>query len=214
MIESMIDETRSLSDNNMMHEIKWRLKGNQIFASQEIIKSREKIAIDTKEICIGSEKIWIWVAVDLGDETVIAVYTSCVKNDATTYSFLKNISGLCKGQLPRIFANGENWYPWAFEKLGFRYVAVAFGPGSATERFLSIIGGSISRYLETVTNENTPVNRLMLMENFAGLTNYWNIRCMDEGSNNIRICLKNLTNQQIQGGFLPGFHMAEAKPMV
>ncbi|NJD76709.1 MAG: hypothetical protein FIB08_06360 [Candidatus Methanoperedens sp.] len=208
MIECMIDGTQSSFDN-MTHEIKWRLKGNQIFANQEIVKSREKIAIDTKKICIGNEKIWIWVAVDLSDETVIAVYTSCVKNDATTYSFLRNISSLCKGQLPRIFANGENWYPRAFEKLGFRYAAVAFGPGSATERFLSIIDDSISRYLETVTNENTPVNRLVLMESFAGLTNYWNIRCMDGGSNNTRICLKNLT---LPG--LPGFHMAEAKSIV
>ncbi len=209
MTENMIDGTRSLSNDNMMHEIKWRLKGNQIFAGQEMIKNREKIAVDTKEICIGREKICIWVAVDLSDETVIAVYTSCVKNDATTYGFLKNVSGLCKGQLPRIFANGENWYPRAFEKLGFRYAAVAFGPGSATGRFLSMIGGSICRY--TVTNEDTPVNKLMLMESFAGLTNYWNAKCMDKESNNARICLKNLTNQQIQAGLFPGIHTAEAK---
>lgn len=209
MAENMIDGTRSLS-NNMMYEIKWHLKGNQIFAGQEMIKNREKIAVDAKEFCIGGEKIWIWVAVDLGDETVIAVYTSCVKNDATTYSFLKNVSGLCKGQLPRILANGENWYPWAFEKLGFRYVALAFGTGNATERFLSIISGCICRYLETVKSENTPVNKLVLMESFAGLTNYWNAKCMDDGSDN-RICLKNPVNHQIHAGLLSGYHIAEAE---
>ena len=58
---------------------KWYRKGRKLFEQTLMAKKRKRIAIDEKEIRINGMKIFIWAAVDLEDEKVIAVYVSYVK---------------------------------------------------------------------------------------------------------------------------------------
>jgi len=166
-----------LTDRDRIEKIKkWHVKGHKIFTDQQSIKKRERLTIDAKEISIGSEKMWIWVAVDLNDEMIIAIHVSYVKNRATTCSFLRKVAKLCKGTLPKVFVNGETWSPWAFEKLGFRYTPVDFGSGNVAETFLTIVNCRICKFLEKFTDKRTPKNILWWVEGFAGFTNYWTAR--------------------------------------
>ncbi|MGC8913834.1 MAG: hypothetical protein ACP5LE_07950, partial [Thermoplasmata archaeon] len=62
---------------------------------------------------------------------------------------------LCKGKMPVIFVDGGKWYPWVLQRLGFRYTIMAFGPGCAIERFLSLIDWRIRRFWERFPNKST-----------------------------------------------------------
>lgn len=160
-----------------LYERDWYIKGHQLFTDQQMVKKREYIAIDAKETIIGGEKAWIWAAVDLKGDTVIAVYVSSLKNRGTTSVFLRNITKLCSGTLPRVFVNGENWDLEAFEELGFRYTPVSFGTESVVEKFLSAADLRIGGHLEELSNNNTIESMQWWLEGAAGYTNYWTINC-------------------------------------
>ncbi len=52
-------------------------------------KKRKRMAIDEKEIRINGMKVFIWAAVDLEDEKVIAVYVSYGRGYLEAMRFLK-----------------------------------------------------------------------------------------------------------------------------
>ena len=103
-------------------------------------KKRKRMAIDEKEIRINGMKVFIWAAVDLEDEKVIAVYVSYGRGYLEAMRFQKKIKRVCKGEMPRVFIDGGKWYPWALQRLGFnKYTVIKFGPRSAIERFLEML---------------------------------------------------------------------------
>lgn len=169
--------TRIEGIKRYLNERDWYIKGHRLFTDQQMVKKRECIAIDSKETIIGGEKTWIWAAVDLKGDMVIAVYVSRLKNMGTTSFFLRNIAKLCSGTLPRVFVNGENWNTEAFEELGFRYTPVSFGTESIVERFLSAADRKIGGHLEELGNNNTIESMQWWMEGAAGYTNYWTVKC-------------------------------------
>jgi transposase-like protein len=81
-------------------------------------KKRKRVAVDEKELKINGTTIFIWVAVDLDDEKVIAVWVSFGRSGLEAESFLKKIKSVCKGRLPRIFIDSGSWYPWALNVVG------------------------------------------------------------------------------------------------
>ena len=67
---------------------KWYRKGRKLFEQTLEAKKRKRIAIDEKEIRINGMKIFIWAAVDLEDEKVIAVYVSMIKPEEGKVYFM------------------------------------------------------------------------------------------------------------------------------
>ena len=120
----------------------WYQKGKEIFdQSVEVIK-RKRIAVDEKEMKINGITVFIWAAVDLDDEKIIATWVSFGRSGLEAKSFLKKVKSACIGRLPRIFIDGGSWYPWALNVVGFRrYTVVTFVPRSAIERLLATLNG-------------------------------------------------------------------------
>ena len=54
----------------------WYQKGKELFLVSTKKKMRKWIAVDEKEITINGTRIFIWGAIDLDDEIVIAVWAS------------------------------------------------------------------------------------------------------------------------------------------
>ncbi|MDI6887746.1 MAG: hypothetical protein QMC98_03795, partial [Candidatus Thermoplasmatota archaeon] len=87
--------------------------------------------------------------------------------------FLKKVARLYEVRKPRIFVDGGKWYPWAFERLGFRYSVMGFGPRSAIERFSSVIDWRIRRFCERFPSRSSVKSLQNRAEAFTGFTNYW-----------------------------------------
>ena len=125
----------------------WYQKGRELFEQSTVKKKRKRVAIDEKELTINGTTIFIWGAVDLDDEKVIAVWVSFGRSGLEAKSFLKKVKSVCKGRLPRIFIDGGSWYPWALNVVRFkRYTVVSFGPRSAIERLFGDIECRIRRF--------------------------------------------------------------------
>ena len=104
----------------------WYQKGIDLFEGSTEKKRRKWIAVDEKEIKLNGTTVFIWGAVDLDDEKVIAVWVSFGRSGLEAMIFLKK-EHACKEKLPRIFIDGGTWYPWALERVGFkRHTVIIF----------------------------------------------------------------------------------------
>ena len=150
----------------------WVAKGRELFYHHLIKESRKRIAVDEKIIKSGKQRVYLWAAVDLDREKVIAVFISQGGSYMEALQFLKRVKRVCKGKLPRVCVDGGKWYPWAFERLGFRYTITNFGSRSAIERFFSLVVWRIRRFWEYFPSNATVQSVERWCEAFAGVTNY------------------------------------------
>ena len=84
----------------------WYQKGKELFEASTKKMKRKRIAVDEKEITINGTTIFIWGAVDLDDEKILAVWVSFGRSGLEAKAFLKKVRCTCKGKLPRIFVDG------------------------------------------------------------------------------------------------------------
>ena len=153
---------------------KWYRKGRKLFEQTLMAKKRKKIAIDEKEIRINGMKIFIWAAVDLEDEKVIAVYVSYGRSYFEAMAFLKRVKKACIGKMPRVFIDGGKWYPWALQRMGFnKYTVIKFGPRSAIERFFGNVEWRIRKFWNAFHGKYSVESMQNWIEAFAGFRNFY-----------------------------------------
>ena len=72
----------------------WYQKGKELFEESTEKKRRKWIAVDEKEIKINGVTIFIWGAVDIDDEKVLAVWVSFGRSglEAKAFSMKNNVS--------------------------------------------------------------------------------------------------------------------------
>ncbi len=151
----------------------WYQKGKEIFDQSVEVKERKRVAIDEKEMKINGITIFIWAAVDLDDEKVIATWVSLGRSGLEAKSFLKKVKRACIGRLPRIFVDVGSWYPWALDVVGFkRYTVVSFGPRSAIERLFGDIERRIRRFWNGFIGNNSRESMERWIKAFAGFRNW------------------------------------------
>src|SRR5574340_783598 len=151
----------------------WYQKGKEIFDQSVEVKERKRVAIDEKEMKINGITIFIWAAVDLDDEKVIATWVSFGRSGLEAKSFLKKVKRACIGRLPRIFIDGGSWYPWALNVVGFkRYTVVAVGPRSAIERLFGDIECRIRRFWNGFIGKYSRDSMERWIKAFVGLRNW------------------------------------------
>jgi transposase-like protein len=151
----------------------WYQKGKELFEASTNKKKRKRIAVDEKEITVNGTTVFIWGAVDVDDEKVIAVWVSFGRSGLEAKAFLKKVRYACKGRLPRIFVDGGSWYPWALRVVGFkRYTVVSFGPRSAIERLFSDIECRIRRFWNGFIGNYSRESMERWVKAFAGFRNW------------------------------------------
>jgi Transposase and inactivated derivatives len=137
----------------------WYQKGKELFEESIEKKRRKWIAVDEKEIKINGVTVFIWGAVDIDDEKVLAVWVPFGRSGLEAKAFLKKVRDTCKGRLPRIFIDGGSWYYWALRVVCFkRYTVVSFGPRSAIERLFSDIERRIREVPSFLVSVSTKIN--------------------------------------------------------
>ncbi len=84
----------------------WYQKGKELFEASTKRKVRKWVAVDEKEIKINGTTIFIWDAVDIDHEKVMAVWVSFGRSSLEAAAFLKKVRAACDGRLPRVFVDG------------------------------------------------------------------------------------------------------------
>ena len=150
----------------------WYQKGKELFEESIEKKRRKWIAVDEKEIKINGVTIFIWGAVDIDDEKVLAVWVSFGRSSLEAKAFLNKVRDTCKGRLPRIFIDGGSWYPWALRVVGFkRYTVASFGPRSAIERLFSDIERRIRQFWNGFIGNYSNESMERWVKEFVGFRN-------------------------------------------
>jgi transposase-like protein len=151
----------------------WYQKGKELFEESKEKKRRKQIAADEKEITINGITIFIWGAVDLDDEKILAVWVSFGRSGLEAKAFMKKVKHTCKGRLSRIFIDGGTWYPWALSQAGFqRSTVISFGSRSAIERLFGDIERRIRRFLNGYIGKYSRESMERWVKAFAGFRNW------------------------------------------
>ena len=85
-----------------------KYKPKKIFERKKKI---EEFIIDETLIKIGSELIWLWVAIELGSKEILGISISKERNMLLAERFISSLVGI-HGQHP-VSTDGGSWYPQA-----------------------------------------------------------------------------------------------------
>ena len=150
----------------------WFARAGKYFRSLRR-KRRKRIAVDEKLIHLHDGDAYLWAAVDVDTEEVIAVMVSRGRSCFEALSFLRKIEKKCAGRLPRVFIDGGDWYPWALGLAGFdRWNVMAFGPRSAIERYFSLVDHRYRSFWERFPYRSSLKSLLSWAEAFGGAHNF------------------------------------------
>lgn len=119
-------------------QIAYNMPGPSLTTHNLFVNLRTSLKTST----INGTTIFIWGAVDLDDEKVIAVWVSLGRSGLEAKAFLKKVRSTCKGRLPRIFVDGGTWYPWALGQAGFQKCTVyLLDPEALLSDYSAILNG-------------------------------------------------------------------------
>lgn len=149
----------------------WFEKGRAFFHTLPT-RVRKRIAVDEKVFHLPGGTAYLWAAVDLDTGECLAVHVSTTRANLDAFFFMKKVKRVCLGRLPHVFVDGGEWYPWAFERLGFdRYNVVHWGPRAAIERYFSPMDRRYRVFMEYFPHGSTLGSLLRWGEALGGIHN-------------------------------------------
>jgi len=84
-------------------------------------KPRRLVAIDETKAKLNGERLYLWAAMDVDAEEILAVYASWQRLGLNAYIFLQMALGACANK-PLILVDGGSWYSWVLERLGLQWL--------------------------------------------------------------------------------------------
>jgi putative transposase len=133
----------------------------QKYEPQRILSRRKKIAefiLDETQVKVGSEYIWIWVAIEPKNSQILALSISKERNMLIAEKFL---SGLVKihGKHP-VSTDGGTWYPQACRFLNLKHHIHSFFEKSIIERTMQYIKDRTESFDDYFPCQNEKCNLL------------------------------------------------------
>ncbi len=135
-------------------------------------RRRRRVAADEEVIHLPDGDAYLWAAVDLDTDDVVALLVSWGQSCLEALAFLERVRRKCAGRLSRIFVDGGDWYHWALAQAGFdRWTVVAFDPRAAIKRYFSLVDHRYRRFWERFPFRSTLRSLKRWSEAFAGVHN-------------------------------------------
>jgi putative transposase len=87
---------------------------------------RRLVAVDETVLKVKGQTCYLWAAIDVDTNEILAVYTSKGRGIPNAIKFLKKVLESCEGKLV-IVVDRRPWYRWALDRLGMTYFHETFG---------------------------------------------------------------------------------------
>jgi transposase-like protein len=94
---------------------------------------RRLVAVDEAVLKVSGQTCYLWAAIDVDTNEVLAVYASRGRGIPCAIKFLRKILDPCEGK-PLIVVDRGPWYRWALDRLGITYFQETFGNRNRIER--------------------------------------------------------------------------------
>ncbi|MCL7383690.1 MAG: DDE-type integrase/transposase/recombinase [Thaumarchaeota archaeon] len=144
---------------------------------------KNTVAVNETVVKPHSLRVYVWSAVDIGSEEILAIYASWCRNMIIALKFLRIVLDRCINK-PLIIVDRGPWYRWALERLGLKYKYQRFGLRNAVERFFGYLKQRTKRFYNNI--------------------NTWRIESIEDYAAAIATIRNILTIMKTQGDVLPG----------
>ena len=97
-------------------------------------RAKRLVAVDETVLKINGRICYLWAAIDVDTNKILALYASRGRGIPNAIKFLKMVLRSCDGK-PIVVVDRGPWYIWALERLGMTYFHETFGNRNKIDRF-------------------------------------------------------------------------------
>jgi transposase-like protein len=112
-------------------------------------RARRLVAVDETVLKINGQTCYLWAAIDVDTNEILAVYASRGRGIPNAIKFLKMVLRSCDGK-PIVVVDRGPWYRWALERLGMTYFHETFGNRNKIERWFRELKNRTKRFYNNV----------------------------------------------------------------
>jgi transposase-like protein len=114
---------------------------------------RRLVAVDETVLKVNGQTCYLWAAIDVDTNEILALYASRGRGIPNAIKFLKMVLRSCDGKLIVVVDRGP-WYRWALERLGITYFHEIFGNRNRIERLSRELKERTKRFYNNVNSKN------------------------------------------------------------
>jgi putative transposase len=113
---------------------------------------RRLVAVDETVLKVSGQTCYLWAAIDVDTNEVLAVYASRGRGIPSAIKFLRKVLDSCEGK-PVIVVDRGPWYRWALDRLGITYIHETFGKRNRIERWFREMKERAKRFYNNITTK-------------------------------------------------------------
>jgi transposase-like protein len=113
---------------------------------------RRLVAVDETVLKVNGQTCYLWAAIDVDTNEILAVYASRGRGIPCAVKFLKMVLRSCDGK-PIVVVDRGPWYRWALERLGMTYFHETFGNRNRIERWFRELKERTKRFYNNVNSK-------------------------------------------------------------
>jgi transposase-like protein len=110
---------------------------------------RRLVAVDETVLKVNGQICYLWAAIDVDTNEILALYASRGRGIPNAIKFLKMVLRSCDGK-PIVVVDRGPWYRWASERLGMTYFHETFGNRNKIERWFREMKERTKRFYNNV----------------------------------------------------------------
>jgi transposase-like protein len=128
----------------------WAHRSSSLFKPSKRV--RRLVAVDETVLKINGRICYLWAAIDVDTNEILAVYASRGRGIPNAIKFLKMVLRSCDGK-PIVVVDRGPWYRWALERLGITYFHETFGERNKIERWFRELKNTTKRFYNNVNSK-------------------------------------------------------------
>jgi transposase-like protein len=128
----------------------WAHRSSSLFRPSRRV--RRLVAVDETVLKVNGQICYLWAAIDVDTNEILAIYASRGRGLPNAIKFLKMVLRSCDGK-PIVVIDRGPWYRWALERLGITYFHETFGNRNKIERWFRELKNRTKRFHNNVNSK-------------------------------------------------------------
>jgi transposase-like protein len=128
----------------------WAHRSSSLFRPSK--RARRLAAVDETVLKVNGQTCYLWAAIDVDTNEIVAVYASRGRGIPNAIKFLKMVLRSCDGKLI-VVVDRRPWYRWALDRLGMTYFHETFVNRNKIERWFREMKERTKRFYNNVNSK-------------------------------------------------------------
>jgi transposase-like protein len=115
-------------------------------------RARRLVAVDETVLKVNGQTCYLWAAIDVDTNEILAVYASRGRGIPSAIEFLRKVLDSCECK-PVVVVDRGPWYRWALDRLGITYFHETFGNRNRVERWFREMKNRTKKFYNNVNSK-------------------------------------------------------------